>query len=161
MSKKQWYTSQHFTLDVAMGSRGAIMHMFVKDGIINTSQLHFVHETLTDLLPSVLESQCFNDQGLAFCEEVKATEMGHLFEHILLEYVCLLKIERGDEQATHSGRTSWNWQRDPKGTFFIYVDIPQSDRTIFLKALAKTILLMKVICNMSNHFWSPISQHLA
>src|SRR3989344_4488342 len=46
-------------------------------------------------LPSVLQSQCFNEENIPFLLEVKTTEIGHLFEHILLEYLCELKLRQG------------------------------------------------------------------
>lgn len=156
MSKKSWYVSREFSLSVAMGPRGALLDMHVLNGVVNTSQLSFVRETLSIELPSVLRSQCFNPLGLSFFEEVRATEIGHLFEHVLLEYVCLLKVERGDAHAVHSGRTSWNVQQVEQGRFSIYVDVSKKDRRIFLKALARTILLMRLLSNMSSHFWLPM-----
>lgn len=112
---------------------------------VNTRTLPFTYTMLSLHLPSVMQAQCFNDAHLPFSKEVKATEIGHLFEHILLEYLCLLKIGSGCKYSTYSGNTSWNWLRDPQGVFHITVDAGKNDMALFQKALQRTIILMKTI----------------
>ena len=88
---------------------------------INTKEIPFIEDLLKENLPSVLAATCYNDLDLPFDEEVRNTEIGHLFEHILLEYLCQNRLAKGAKRATFSGRTKWNWTRDPFGRFHIHL----------------------------------------
>lgn len=100
---------------------------------------------LRSFLPSIFRSSCYNDDQLQFEDEVKKTEVGHLFEHILLEYLCLQKLERGFDDAMYEGVTDWNWMRDPRGTFHITITATQEEFEIFSSALQQTIQLTNII----------------
>lgn len=112
---------------------------------LNTESIPFLVDHLEENLPSVLFATCYNDQGLPFNEEVRNTEIGHLFEHILLEYLCQHKLAKGAKRATYVGQTKWNWTRDPLGRFHIHLNCGSKDADIFPPALEKTVSLMKVI----------------
>ena len=112
---------------------------------VNTRDFPYTTEHLKLTLPSIFRSMCYNDDSLTFEHEVKQTEVGHLFEHILLEYLCLLKLERGFPSATYEGVTNWNWIRDPRGTFHITIKASKKDYALFSEALQKTISLMNII----------------
>lgn len=112
---------------------------------LNTEELPTLIECLEKNLPSVLSAICYNDQGLPFHEEVRNTEIGHLFEHILLEYLCQHKLAKGARRATFAGRTKWNWTRDPLGRFHIHLSCGRKDADILPPALEKTVNLMKII----------------
>ncbi len=112
---------------------------------INTADIPHVFDVLKNFLPSVLTTECFNDENLPFFQEVKKTEIGHLFEHILLEYMCQSKIAKGYKSAVYSGRTRWNWKRDPKGLFHIHISCSLKDHDLLPAALKKSIALMKII----------------
>src|ERR1700737_3152384 len=84
---------------------------------INTGEIPFIVDQLKEYLPNVLMTQCYNEDNLPFALEVRNTEIGHLFEHILLEYLCQLKIAKGFAKAEFAGRTRWNWIKDPRGKF--------------------------------------------
>ena len=112
---------------------------------VNTTEIPSVYELLRENLPSVLLTTCYNDMNLPFEEEVRNTEIGHLFEHILLEYLCQMKIRKGARRATFAGRTKWNWSRDPMGRFHIHLTCGQNDSDILPEALEKTVSLMKLV----------------
>lgn len=112
---------------------------------ITTGNIPFIVEILKEHLPNVLLTQCFNEENLPFRIEVKNTEIGHLFEHILLEYMCQLKIAKGSLQAMYRGRTRWNWVRDPRGKFHISLNCTAEDADILPLAIEKTNELMKII----------------
>jgi hypothetical protein len=95
--------------------------------------------------PKVLETECFNENNLPFSKEILETEMGHLFEHILLEYLCEEKIECGAKRAVFSGRTDWDWYQHPYGTFEIRVNAGTKDEIFFDAALTKSISLFEKI----------------
>lgn len=100
---------------------------------------------LRQYLPSIFESTCFNDANLSFCDEVKDTEIAHLFEHILLEYLCQAKVKSGVEDAIYNGMTTWNWNKDPKGRFFITIDAGLKDIYRFYEAFQKSTGLLEMI----------------
>lgn len=112
---------------------------------INTQAIPSITELLQENLPSVLLATCYNDTGLPFNEEVRNTEIGHLFEHILLEYLCIYKIKKGARRATYAGRTKWNWVRDPMGRFHIHLTCGKKDADIFPIAIEQTVSLMKIL----------------
>jgi hypothetical protein len=102
---------------------------------------------LKEKLASILQSKCFNPKKLPFEEEVKNTELGHLFEHILLEYLCDEKIKSGSKAADYRGRTCWDWEKNPPGEYMIDVNAAKSDLEIMKKALEKTHALMDELLN--------------
>ena len=115
---------------------------------VNTAAIPQTHKILSQILPNIHISKCFNDGGLSFSQEVKRTEIGHLFEHILLEYIYELKVARGNAHVVVKGETSWNWKRDPHGTFHITINIGVKDASIFPFALQKSIaLLQQILCH--------------
>jgi hypothetical protein len=135
----------YFSLLIQQNISSARIKMLLLKDPINTADIPSTHNILQNFLPSVLTTQCFNDQNLPFSLEVKRTEIGHLFEHILLEYMCQLKIGKGHKSASYTGRTRWNWERDPRGVFHIHINCTLKDADIFPLALNKSITLMKKI----------------
>ncbi len=111
--------------------------------VVNTSSIPHTVSFLETHAPTVLSTRCFNDLNLAFDKEVKATEVGHLFEHMLLEQLCALKISAGFASAVFNGRTYWNWERDPEGVFHIVIDIGKKEIALLLTALQNTIQLFE------------------
>lgn len=64
--------------------------------------------------PGLEYHDCHNAAGLPFVEEMQNTELGHAFEHLILEKLRLLKIYG-------RGLTRWNWKRDPMGRYQITI----------------------------------------
>lgn len=146
------YTVENsFSLFIEQNINSARIKMFLLKDPINTADIPSTYDILQNFLPSVLTTECFNDQNLPFSLEVKRTEIGHLFEHVLLEYMCHLKIGKGYKSAAYSGRTRWNWEKDPRGVFHIHINCTLKDADILPIAMDKTIALMKMIllCNQS------------
>lgn len=115
----------------------------MRSSIVNTRDLPHTIAVLRRHLPGVLRTQCFNEHGWSFRKEASRTEIGHLFEHILLRYLCDAKLASGAERAEYSGRTDWNWFRDPRGTFHIWIHAPSDDWDLFLEAMQKSIALLE------------------
>ena len=111
---------------------------------VNTIHFPQTVKILRKALPGVLTSLCFNESSLPFHKEARQTEIGHLFEHILLEYLCLEKSVLGID-CEYNGLTSWNWREDPYGTFHIVVDAPFQDKERLNSAVKKTIELFNFI----------------
>lgn len=123
--------------------------MSVHTPVVNTRLLPETRFILHEYVPTVFDSKCFNEKNLSFLEESAKTEIGHLFEHILLEYLCLLKNEKGYTNTVHNGVTSWNWVKDKRGTFYITIDSGAGDRDIFYAALQMSINVMNKILSSS------------
>lgn len=141
----EYHVERLFSLEVLQKTTSTRIIMQSHHKYLNTGYIPFVHEILQRHLPTVLLTKCFNDDDLPFSAEVKHTETGHLFEHILLEYLCQLKIAKGAHRAVFSGRTSWNWVKDPRGKFHIRLTCGMKDADILPLALEKTITLMQII----------------
>lgn len=139
----------NFSLFIKQYTTTTKIKMMLFTELVNTSDIPYTYDVLKNFLPSVLTTECFNDEKLPFYREVKKTEIGHLFEHILLEYMCQLKIAKGFKYAVYAGRTKWNWERDPRGMFHIHINCSMKDSDILPTALNKSIVLMKIILNYS------------
>lgn len=144
-----------FSLNISQKQTATTITMQLIYDRVNTADLPETISLLRQHLPSVLATQCFNDDGYPFHIEVANTEIGHLFEHVLLEYLCLHKMAKGAQKAAYSGKTKWNWIRDPKGTFYINLSCGIKDADIFTQALEATITLMKMVLTYQNN--TPIS----
>lgn len=148
-----------FSLSIEQKNESTSITMQVHGQHINTARIPSIVDLLQFYLPNVLRTQCFNDEGLPFEIEVKNTEMGHLFEHILLEYLCQLKIAKGYQSASFAGRTKWNWIKDPKGKFHISLNCGTKDKDILHPAISKTISLMKIVLQ-SNRYVSKNTESI-
>jgi len=136
---------KHYSLAVKHNSYKTNIKMSLLTSFFHTHALPNTYNVLEKNLPTVLETQCFNDSGFPFDTEVKNTEIGHLFEHILLEYLCQLKINNGHEKASFKGVTNWNWKKDVRGTFHINIDISPNDVIYLDIAIEKSIILLNKI----------------
>lgn len=124
--------------------------MYLLTNYFHTLNLPHTHQILKSDLPDVLKTKCFNDSNLPFSKEVRNTEIGHLFEHILLQYLCQVKIKNGFEKVTFRGVTKWNWKKEERGTFNISIEIEPEDVEFFHDAFSKTINLFNKIMLSEN-----------
>lgn len=143
--EKSKYLSNFFSLQIFPEREKTVIIMSVTTPVVNTVSLPSTMFILKKRLPTILLSTCFNKARLPFVKEVKKTEIGHLFEHILLEYLCELKLAKGYDEAIYAGRTKWNWKEDPFGTFHITINTKEDDIDILPKALENTINLVRTI----------------
>lgn len=152
-----------YTLSVKPTSEKTTIVMRLLIPQVNMQDFPQTSTILSLFLPSIFRSTCYNDEQLPFPEEVKCTEVGHLFEHILLEYLCLAKLDRGFDNAVYEGVTDWNWMRDPRGTFHITINTSREDFTVLSQALDKTtkllntILLQNVSCVLPSYQKTQVS----
>lgn len=142
---QKYFVENLFALVIIQKNTRTQIVMDVLYNQLNTQEIPFLFDMLQENLPTVLTTACYNDLGLPFAEEVRNTEIGHLFEHILLEYLCLCKLQKGAKRATYAGRTTWNWTRDPLGRFHIHLTCGKKDADILPGALEQTVSLMKLI----------------
>lgn len=145
MVKTQHYHCGLFDLKVKCYAHKTTIVMEVFSPTIYTSELPLTGEVLRQFLPSIFTCKCYNSNNHSFREEVKNTEIGHLFEHILLEFLCLDKINKGACQAEYYGVTKWNWERDPKGVFHIDVNLGYEEINLLLDGIRKSVDLLKLI----------------
>lgn len=136
------HKNSFFSLTVDQGKEDADILMKLLIPAVNTKRFPATHLFLKKYLPSILRSRCFNPKNYPFSVEVRQTEIGHLFEHILLEYLCREKMIRGIANPIYNGVTEWNWSKDEKGTFHINIDIGYEDKSIVTPAVNKSISLL-------------------
>lgn len=147
IEKRRFYNENLFLLEIDQKLNGTGIKMKLFTGYLNTQNLPNTRSLLKKVLPSVLGSKCFNEKNLAFDEEVRSTEIGHLFEHILLEYLTKLKKFYEGKHVSFSGVTSWDWTRNEHGVFHITVSAGARDAKIFEEALIMSIQLLNKIIN--------------
>lgn len=146
------FISEHFySLEIDHRETSTELTMTLTIPTVNTKYIPQTYAILQKLLPAIFQSMCFNDDKLPFAKEVQATEVGHLFEHVLLEYLCEEKVARGEDDVEFSGETAWNWREDPRGTFHITISSTEKDLDVFQPALAKTIALVNTILQSTIH----------
>jgi len=148
------FSSDLFSASVYLAHQKTTIDMSVLGITVNTLQLPKTYQILKEQLPSILASKCFNDKGLPFRKEVYNTEIGHLFEHIMLEYLCDLKSEQGFSQVEYRGVTDWNWKVDEMGTFHISINSGIEDKNIIKGAFEKSIQLIRIILRSNTHYKS-------
>lgn len=138
-----FYNSKNFQLDVELQKSNLNLKMRLFTPFVDTNHIPKTKEYLEKNLPVVLASKCFNEKDLPFKEELKNTEIAHLFEHILLEYLCDEKVEKGSFNVSFSGRTYWDKDKKNDGTFEILVNVSKEDESIVEPALKKSISLVE------------------
>src|SRR5579859_3857032 len=117
------------------------MNVFQKKHI-NTRTIPSAVSVLNKHLPVIFECKCFNEENKNFRQESKQTELGHLFEHIMLEYLCMAKLADGRNEATYEGVTSWNWLKEKEGTFNIEITAGMEDLKFIRKAFRRSTKLL-------------------
>ncbi|MDE2026153.1 MAG: hypothetical protein KGJ07_06670 [Patescibacteria group bacterium] len=139
------FIGDFFSLHIHQTKNHTQIDMQVLPNLINTASLPNTYNILSSRLPSVNTSLCFNDKKLPFAKEVKRTETGHLFEHILLEHIYQRKVACGHKDVCVKGETSWNWHKFPTGFFSITINIGRKERDILEQALIPSIQLLQFI----------------
>lgn len=163
---KSTYKSKWFKIRIKHQFLQTSIRMTSALCVLNTESMPLTYDILNKELPGIFKSKCFNDGELPFHIEVKKTEIGHLFEHILLEYLCNEKIKSGAKSAKYCGETSWNWKKEKRGLFNIVVSSPISEKEIFYDSLLKSIQLLNKIIAYSRYqkeplFYNKLSKGLA
>lgn len=134
-----------FSLQIKRKKTTTCIDMNLHSPIISTCYLPATVEILKRSLPGIYRSRCFNNRKFSFAKEVLQTEIGHLFEHILLEYLYISKTQCGYTNVIYNGETTWNWLREKRGIFHITINSGYGDEPFFTTALKKTIVLTNTI----------------
>jgi hypothetical protein len=102
---------------------------------LRTSEIPSVAPTLLALMPALGRHRCRSGRGVTFEAEIDDTESAHLVEHIALELMALAGSPR-----TLVGDTSWDWHREPRGTFHVRLDCDVPDACLIALDLATDIV---------------------
>lgn len=143
--------NSYYSLSVDRGDEQTVILMRMNIPQVNTIDFPQTRNILQLYLPTILKSTCYNDDNLPFSVEVSRTEIGHLFEHMLLEFLCILKIENGHQRAVYEGVTDWNWVREPRGTFHITIKASSKDLEMLSEAMNRTIILINAILSQEEN----------
>lgn len=139
------YQSDLLSLRVCPDAGETTIHMSLHAQVVSTHAIPKTRSMLAQHIPGIFTHVCYNNDHLPFRKEVRATELGHLFEHMLLEYMCLHKTEMGLYNAQLTGETSWNWKLNARGTFTVVIFADQSDYGILQLSLKPTLSLFTKI----------------
>jgi hypothetical protein len=63
------------------------------------------------------------------------------------------RIDSGYQEALYSGKTSWNWIKEPTGLFHITLNVGQKEKRLLYFALSKSIVLLRKIM-LSHTFYT-------
>ncbi|KKR79641.1 MAG: hypothetical protein UU73_C0003G0309 [Candidatus Daviesbacteria bacterium GW2011_GWA1_41_61] len=139
------FFSDNFQLKVKLQQHQTRIYFRVLNCHCTTSSLPQTCSILEHFLPGLCHHQCFNNKQIPFLKEAQNTEVGHLFEHILLEYLYLLKNNSHQHHPIHKGETVWDWKEEEKGIFHITIDIGSSEMDTLTQALDQGIRLLGLI----------------
>jgi len=150
MKISQLPTSRFYSLELTQKPKTTSIFMSLFTSETYTSSLPTCFPYLQQILPSIFKSSCFNSGYLPFSIEAKETEIGHLFEHIVLEYLCLEKLKLGFKSADYQALTTWNWYQNPIGTFKIDFQLNSNQIFLFLSSVSQSVKLLDKILETSN-----------
>lgn len=112
------------------------INLTVPDHITNTTQIPGFSESILKKLPTLKEHICYNELGQTFEHELNDTLLAHVFEHVLIE----LMGKRIGYRKNIKGYTSWNWYKNPRGSYQIEIHHP--DKELLFSVLKDTISLI-------------------
>ncbi len=127
-----------------------VVHFWIHPSLRTTEPLTALKKEIPKLLPQILMAECDNPAGLPFCQEIYTTETAHLFEHILLEYLCKIKLEQGETEASYDGRTFWDAHETKGEQFTICISKEGESFTQFTSALRLSSALLTTVIKNSD-----------
>lgn len=137
-----FFSHNLYELGISQRKEKTYLYMQFRTPFVTTFKNHDILYILKKQLPSIFLSTCYNDFNLPFRKEVENTELGHLYEHILLEYLAVLYRAKCTTLRDFEGLTSWNWKKNPRGSFVIQINVGKNDQQILSEAIALTNGLM-------------------
>lgn len=132
------YKSRNFSLNIIQDSDKVYLAQQVHNPVVNTKDLPGTVLFLKENLPTIFDNDCYNPGGNSFENEVCKTEIGHLFEHMLLEYLKL-EVEKREGRADFKGVTSWDWNKNKYGSFSIEIESGENYQNDLRVALVNAI----------------------
>lgn len=139
------FSNDFFKTELVINSKTTRIRLKVKSQIFYTKSLPLTHQILKKTLPQIFSHLCFNQTRAAFSKEAKNTEIGHLFEHIFLEYLRRSRKKAPYPAITFRGLTFWDWAKEEVGTFHIKIWSRVEFTDILPQAIDQSIELLKQI----------------
>lgn len=139
-----YYRSKLLSLCVSFSRDRTDLTIQLHSPIVTTRYYPQTVGLLDEHVPTIFQGKCFNYNSVPFRTEAEDTEIPHLFEHILLEFLFL-----DDSTETYTGKTYWNWDTDPSGLFRISINHGVSKEKSILTALDKSLQLLEQICRQT------------
>lgn len=125
-----------------------VLHFNITPSLSSTSHFPQLFEDLRVLLPEIMVAQCDNPNNAPFCEEMKETQTAHLFEHLVLEYLCKLRLRAGSSEASYEGRTFWDTTKSAGENSMIVISRQGEPQSVFVEAVTLSMqLLAQLIVN--------------
>jgi hypothetical protein len=109
--------------------------------IRNTQEIAEIFDFFKSNFPDIYLSECFNEGNFSFSEEIRNTELGHLFEHILLVKLVQLKVGKGFDNVRFIGRTYWKGEASQEAK--IIFSAGYKDRAFFMQAFSESLEIFK------------------
>ncbi len=116
-----------YSLDICHNVDKTVIDMQLFGAQVTTGLLPQTLSILQTHAPTVLLTECDNDLNVPFIQEVVDTEIGHLFEHLIIDFLCQNEPETIRESRIYSGLTEWNWHIHPRGKFTITIWIGEKE----------------------------------
>ncbi len=139
------YENPQFSLAVEEGFPQTNIVFTSLTPVLRTGFLPATLAILKEQLPGVLATKCHNDGGWGFEREVEDTEIGHLFEHILIQNISEFRESYLMEDSKITGETQWDWTRDAKGIFNIRICSESPYDQVLTEAIEKSISIVNLI----------------
>lgn len=110
-----------------------VILLHVPPHIRNTKQIAGFSDRCLSHHPHLKFHLCDNDKCQSFPEELKETELAHVFEHVLLDLIG----EKDKEIRRIKGYTSWDWRKSERNTYEIHLHY--TEKEIMSEALTDAI----------------------
>lgn len=138
------YISKNFQINIQELKGRVVLTQNVINPIVHTSFLPRTLEVLQKRVPTIFDNKCYNGNGFSFGKESGSTEVGHLFEHLIIENLKLIAIKKCGK-GDFKGETSWDWAKEKRGVFNIVVYSDGGLKKIFPIAFKKAVEVMEEI----------------
>lgn len=148
MKSKIYLTHQSFShqlcsLTLTHSKQQTEIDMRLFSSHLTTRTLPKTLNILKALAPTVLRTRCHNNLHLPFKKEVIDTEIGHLFEHLIIDQMSRCC----SDDRTFYGVTEWNWHEHPRGTFKITLSVGNRDQKLLYNAIAWSYNVLEQVLN--------------
>lgn len=127
-----------------------LLQFSVNSDYCSTSQFPALQSDMRTLLPEILVAECDNPNKLPFYEEMQSTQTAHLYEHMVLEYLCKLKLKKGAREASYEGRTFWDATQPTGEESTIAVSRQGESKSQFLQAVRLSSQLLTTLIRNTN-----------
>ncbi len=136
------FTSENISLVMKINQATTNIDLYLPPYATYTDNFPQTNAIVAGVLPTIFRHRCYNLKHKPFAQEITDTQIGHLFEHILLEYLLQLKIAKEKSTVKLIGETVWDWDKEEPGTFHITLSVGEDDRAIIQASLYKGLSLL-------------------